>query len=58
MHLGASLVVQWLKLHASNGGGTKIPHAVCHGQKNGGGGTPHQGGCIQRVGVGVTEVIL
>ena len=39
--LGTSLVVQWLRLHASNAGGmgltpgrgTKITHAVWHGQK-------------------------
>ena len=39
--LGTSLVVQWLRLHASNAGtvgsipgqGTKIPYAVWHGQK-------------------------
>ena len=39
--LGASLVVQWLELHASTagdtdsipGGGTKIPHAVQCGKK-------------------------
>ena len=38
---GISLAVQWLRLHASNavglgsipGQGTKIPHAVWHGQK-------------------------
>ena len=37
-----SLVVQWLRLHAANtqsvdlipGQGTKIPHAVWHGQKD------------------------
>ena len=39
---GTSLVVQWLKLHASKAGGmgsipgrgTKIPYAIGHGQKN------------------------
>ena len=39
--MGTSLVVQWLKLHDFNAGdmglitgwGTKIPHAVQHGQK-------------------------
>ena len=39
--MGTSLVVQWLKLHDFNAGdmglipgwGTKIPHAVRHGQK-------------------------
>ena len=39
--LGTSLAVQWLRLCASNAGavgsippqGTKIPHAVLHGQK-------------------------
>ena len=39
--LGTSLVVQWLRLHASSAGGvgsipvweTKIPHATWHGQK-------------------------
>ena len=39
--MGTSLVVHWLRLHASNaggmgsipGGGTKIPHAMWHGQK-------------------------
>ena len=38
---GASLVVQWLRLHASTAGGavlipgwgTKTPHAAWHGQK-------------------------
>ena len=40
--MGTSLVVQWLRLHASNargtgsilGQGTKIPHALLHGQEN------------------------
>ena len=40
--LGTSLVVKWLRLHTSNAGaagsipgrGTKIPHALRHGQKN------------------------
>ena len=39
--VGTSLAVQWLKLHASTAGdvglipswGTKIPHAMRHGQK-------------------------
>ena len=39
--MGTSLVVQWLRLHASNAGGTgsilgrgnNIPHAVWCGQK-------------------------
>ena len=39
--IGTSLEVQWLRLHASNAGGTcsipgwgtKIPHAAWHGQK-------------------------
>ena len=39
--MGTSLVVQWLRLHASTAGGggsipgqgTKIPHALGHGQK-------------------------
>ena len=39
--MGTSLVVQWLRLHAANaggtgsipGGGTKIPHAAWCGQK-------------------------
>ena len=38
---GTALVVQWLRLHASNAGdagsipglGNKIPHATGHGQK-------------------------
>ena len=41
-YLGTSLVVQWLRLHASNARGehsipvrrTKIPHAVQHSQEN------------------------
>ena len=40
--MGTSLVVQWLRLHGPNAGGTglipgrvtKIPHAPRHGQKN------------------------
>ena len=42
MKTGTSLVVQWLRLHASNAGGmgsipgwgTKIPHAMECGKKN------------------------
>ena len=38
---GISLMIEWLRLHASNAGGagsipgqgTKIPHAMGHGQK-------------------------
>ena len=41
-HAGTSLAVQWLRLHASNAGGTgsipgwgtKIPHPTCCGLKN------------------------
>ena len=51
-------MVQWLRLHASNGGGTgsipgwgtKIPHATWHGQKNGGGDT--SSGCVYTEGRG------